>query len=89
MGTSLDIGGVKSLATIGNVPGCNLAVEDPEYIGVNLLKIVNEDKFVCQKSLRIPICRRQELPKRRIRSGGRGTFHMKWNPLGLTIHCQQ
>ncbi len=56
MGTSLDVGRVKSLAAIGNVPGCNLAVEDSEYIGVNLLKIVNEDKFVSQKSLRILIC---------------------------------
>ena len=87
MGTSLDIGGVKSLAAIGNVPGCNLAVEDSEYIGVNLLKIVNEDKFVGQESFRILICRRQELPKRRIRSGGRGTFHMKWNRPGLTMRC--
>ena len=87
MGTSLDIGGVKSLATIRNVLGCNLAVEDPEHIGVYLLKIVNEDKFVCQKSPRIPTCRRQELPKRRICSSGCGILHMKWNPLGLTIRC--
>ncbi len=47
MGTSLDIGGVKSLATIGDVPRWNLVVEDSEHIGVNLLKILNEDKFVC------------------------------------------
>ncbi len=87
VGTSLDISGVKSPAAIGNVPGWNLALEDSEYVGVNLLKILDEDKFVCQESFRILICRRQELPKRRIRSGGRGTFHMKWNPPGLTIHC--
>ena len=89
MGSNLDVCGIKAFATIGDVSGWNFALKNPEYIVIDLLKIVYEDKCVCQDALCIPICGRQELSKRRVCSSRCGIVDMKWNPLCLPIRCKR